>query len=232
MENPAYVDETDSVTVTHTNQETPVDSINVIHASKSLPNNLNDEQKLAYEITSDKINGQNLSYNENGYGSKIILVDNDALNKNAVADLDPTKTSKIDNDDDEIHTGRDTWGKDIEFLLSCIAMSVGLGNKKMRINFIVLLHVRYDELYFFFYVMYFFKGNLWRFPFIALENGGGAFVIPYVIVLIIIGKPLYYLEMLIGQFSSRGSVKVYDLAPALRGKCFFHLHFSTNQPSF
>lgn len=62
-----------------------------------------------------------------------------------------------------------------------------------------------------------------RFPFVALENGGGAFVIPYIIVLIIIGKPIYYLEMLIGQFSSRGSVKVYDLAPAMRGKLeFFH----------
>ena len=37
---------------------------------------------------------------------------------------------------------RDSWGKGIEFLLSCIAMSVGLG-------------------------------NIWRFPFVALENGGG-----------------------------------------------------------
>lgn len=95
---------------------------------------------------------------------------------------------KIDEDEaDETSTGRDTWGKEIEFLLSCIAMSVGLG-------------------------------NVWRFPFIALANGGGAFVIPYIIVLVIVGKPIYYLEMLIGQFSSRGSAKVYDLCPALRGK--------------
>lgn len=70
--------------------------------------------------------------------------------------------------------------------MSCIAMSVGLG-------------------------------NVWRFPFTALENGGGAFLIPYLIVLAIIGRPLYYLEMILGQFSSRSSVKVFDLAPALRG---------------
>ncbi|XP_055625250.1 sodium-dependent nutrient amino acid transporter 1 isoform X3 [Toxorhynchites rutilus septentrionalis] len=81
--------------------------------------------------------------------------------------------------------GRDQWGKGIEFLMSCIAMSVGLG-------------------------------NVWRFPFIALENGGGAFVIPYIIVLLLVGKPVYYLEMIIGQFSSRGSVKVYDCAPIMR----------------
>jgi solute carrier family 6 amino acid transporter-like protein 5/7/9/14 len=81
---------------------------------------------------------------------------------------------------------RDSWGKGIEFLLSCIAMSVGLG-------------------------------NIWRFPFIALENGGGAFVIPYIIVLFLIGKPCYFMEMVMGQFSSRGSVKVFDCAPAMRG---------------
>ena len=60
-------------------------------------------------------------------------------------------------------------------------------------------------------------GNVWRFPFVALENGGGAFVIPYVIVLLLVGRPLYFMEMVVGQFSSRGSVKVYDCVPALRG---------------
>lgn len=36
-------------------------------------------------------------------------------------------------------------------------------------------------------------------------------------VLILIGKPVYYMEMLLGQFSSRGSIKVFDLSPAMRG---------------
>lgn len=56
-------------------------------------------------------------------------------------------------------------------------------------------------------------GNIWRFPFIALENGGGAFVIPYIIVLLVVGKPIYFMEMVVGQFSSRGSVKVFDCVP-------------------
>lgn len=60
-------------------------------------------------------------------------------------------------------------------------------------------------------------GNLWRFPFVAWSNGGGAFVIPYIIVLLVIGKPGYFMEMTMGQFSSRGTIKVYDCVPAMRG---------------
>ena len=61
-------------------------------------------------------------------------------------------------------------------------------------------------------------GNIYRFPYIAYDNGGGAFLIPYVVVHILIGKPIYYLEACIGQFVSRGPVKVWALCPALKGK--------------
>jgi hypothetical protein len=46
----------------------------------------------------------------------------------------------------------------------------------------------------------------------------GAFVIPYVCILILVGKPGYFLEMIMGQFSSRGTIKVFDCVPAMRGK--------------
>jgi solute carrier family 6 amino acid transporter-like protein 5/7/9/14 len=61
-------------------------------------------------------------------------------------------------------------------------------------------------------------GNIWRFPFIAFSNGGGAFLIPYIVVLFLIGKPLYYLEMSIGQFVSGGPVKVWAMSPIMKGK--------------
>nr|CAI5822955.1 unnamed protein product [Callosobruchus analis] len=62
-------------------------------------------------------------------------------------------------------------------------------------------------------------GNIWRFPFVAYDNGGGAFLIPYLIVLVLIGRPMYYLEMCLGQFNSRGNVKIFEnLAPVLKGK--------------
>ena len=68
-------------------------------------------------------------------------------------------------------------------------------------------------------------GNVWRFPFVALENGGGAFLIPYIIVLLLVGKPIYYLEMILGQFSSRGGVKVFDCAPIMRGNSKLYKYY-------
>lgn len=45
----------------------------------------------------------------------------------------------------------------------------------------------------------------------------GAFLIPYIIVLFLIGKPIYYFEMLLGQFTSRGSIKAMSVIPVLKG---------------
>lgn len=71
--------------------------------------------------------------------------------------------------------------------MSCIAMSVGLG-------------------------------NIWRFPFTAYENGGGAFLIPYIIILIVIGRPVYYMEMCLGQFTGKSNVDTFKaMAPAFKG---------------
>jgi solute carrier family 6 amino acid transporter-like protein 5/7/9/14 len=59
--------------------------------------------------------------------------------------------------------------------------------------------------------------DVWRFPFTAYENGGGAFLIPYLIVLFFIGRPLYFMELSMGQFASKSSVRVWDMVPGFRG---------------
>jgi len=81
---------------------------------------------------------------------------------------------------------RGQWSNQLEFLLSCVSMSVGLG-------------------------------NIWRFPVTAYENGGGAFLIPYLIVLIFVGRPIYFLELCLGQFCSQSQVKVWRCNPFFKG---------------
>jgi solute carrier family 6 amino acid transporter-like protein 5/7/9/14 len=63
-------------------------------------------------------------------------------------------------------------------------------------------------------------GNIWRFPYVAYANGGGAFLIPYLIVEIILNLSRFFLEMILGQFSSAGSVKVWKVVPIAKGTNF------------
>lgn len=42
-------------------------------------------------------------------------------------------------------------------------------------------------------------GSFWRFPSLVFKNGGGVFLIPYLIAMVLMGMPLLYLETSIGQ---------------------------------
>ncbi len=42
-------------------------------------------------------------------------------------------------------------------------------------------------------------GNIWRFPYVAYENGGGAFLIPYLVAILCAGIPLLFLDYAVGH---------------------------------
>lgn len=50
-------------------------------------------------------------------------------------------------------------------------------------------------------------GNIWRFPYLVGQNGGGAFVMVYLIICIIIGIPLFTMEMSLGRKTQLSPVK-------------------------
>ncbi|KAG9281485.1 sodium-dependent neutral amino acid transporter B(0)AT1-like [Astyanax mexicanus] len=61
-------------------------------------------------------------------------------------------------------------------------------------------------------------GNVWRFPYLCQSHGGGAFMIPFLLLLVLEGIPLLHLEFAIGQRLRRGSIGVWrSISPYLIG---------------
>lgn len=53
-------------------------------------------------------------------------------------------------------------------------------------------------------------GNVWKFPYIAGQGGGGAFVMCYFIFLVILGLPIMTMEFAVGRASQKSPVKAYQ----------------------
>ncbi|KZC04540.1 Sodium-dependent dopamine transporter [Dufourea novaeangliae] len=60
--------------------------------------------------------------------------------------------------------------------------------------------------------------NVWRFPYLCYKNGGGAFLVPYCIMLVVGGIPLFYMELALGQFNRKGAITCWGrIVPLLKG---------------
>ena len=127
-------------------------------------------------------------------------------------------------EDEEDVEERGQWGSKAEFILSCIGFSVifTLAYLYISNNIIIVFSERSNI---FMAIMYASKfqvgiGNVWRFPYLAYQNGGGAFLFPYIILLVFIGKPMYYMETAIGQFARVSPLQLWECAPIAKGVGF------------
>ena len=92
---------------------------------------------------------------------------------------------------DEYERGH--WGSKAEFILSCIGYSV-------RITISTFIMTMFGQ-----------------FPYLAYQNGGGAFLVPYFILLLLVGKPMYYMETALGQFARLSPLQIWRCAPIATG---------------
>lgn len=53
-------------------------------------------------------------------------------------------------------------------------------------------------------------GNLWRFPYVAYNNGGGTFLLPYLIMLFLVAIPMFFMELVLGQYAGLSAIKIYN----------------------
>ena len=53
-------------------------------------------------------------------------------------------------------------------------------------------------------------GNVWKFPYMAGQGGGGAFVLFYLLFLVILGLPIMSMEFAVGRASRKSPVRAYQ----------------------
>ena len=65
-------------------------------------------------------------------------------------------------------------------------------------------------------------GNVWKFPYIAGQYGGGIFVLIYLFFLLILGIPVMTMEFSLGRASQKSPARLYQQLAPKGSKWHFH----------
>ncbi len=65
-------------------------------------------------------------------------------------------------------------------------------------------------------------GNVWRFPYVVGQNGGGLFVLIYLVMLVVLGLPVLTMELAVGRASRKSAVLAYKALEKPKSK--WHIH--------
>ena len=69
-------------------------------------------------------------------------------------------------------------------------------------------------------------GNVWKFPYVAGQGGGGAFVLFYLLFLVILGLPIMTMEFAVGRASHKSPVRAYQALEKPGQKWHIHGYFT------
>lgn len=69
-------------------------------------------------------------------------------------------------------------------------------------------------------------GNVWKFPYMTGQYGGGAFVLIYLLCLILLGVPVMTMEFAMGRASRKSPVKLYEELAPKGSKWHIHGYFA------
>uniref|UniRef100_A0A8D3A4J8 Transporter n=1 Tax=Scophthalmus maximus TaxID=52904 RepID=A0A8D3A4J8_SCOMX len=76
-------------------------------------------------------------------------------------------------------------------------------------------------------------GNVWRFPYLCYKNGGGAFLVPYGLLAVFCGIPLFLLETAMGQYTQEGFITCWrKLCPLAQGIGYGHFMMKLYDSSY
>ena len=69
-------------------------------------------------------------------------------------------------------------------------------------------------------------GNVWRFPYVVGQNGGGLFVLFYLIFLVLMGIPVLTMEFAVGRASGKSAVLSYKTLEKPKSKWYVRLLYA------